>query len=63
MPVLSGTRSIPLSKPLVMASGLLLLTAVSGCSMLEDRSERYVEAKEVPPCSCLKTWTPTAFAS
>ena len=49
MPVLSGTRSIPLSRPLVMASGLLLLTAVSGCSMLEDRSERYVTAKEIPP--------------
>ncbi len=48
MPVLSGTRSIPLSKPLVMASGLLLLTAVSGCSMLEDRSERYVAEKEIP---------------
>jgi len=49
MPVLSGTRSNPLSRPLVMASGLLLLTAVSGCSMLEDRSERYVTAKEIPP--------------
>ncbi len=49
MPVLSGTRSIPLSRPLVVVSGLLLLTAVSGCSMLEDRSERYVEAKEIPP--------------
>ena len=48
MPVLSGTRSIPLSKPLVVASGLLLLTAVSGCSMLEDRSERYVAEKEIP---------------
>ena len=49
MPVLSGTRSISLPKPLVMASGLLLLTAVSGCGMLEDRSERYVAEKEVPP--------------
>lgn len=49
MQVLSGTRPVRLYKSIALASGLLLLTAVSGCSLLEDRSERYVDAPEGTP--------------
>lgn len=49
MPVLLGTRSTLLSNSLAVASGLLLVTALSGCGMLDDRSERYVSAKEGKP--------------
>lgn len=49
MPVLQGTRSTPLFSPVALASGLLLATALSGCGLLEDRSERYVAAEEGKP--------------
>ena len=45
MQVLAGARSktFSVSRPV---AGILLLTAVSGCSLIEDRSERYVNAPE-----------------
>jgi len=46
MLVLSGTRKFFVLRPLAIASGLLLAVATSGCSLIEDRSERYVNAKE-----------------
>lgn len=46
MPVLSGTRKFVAFRPLAIASGLLLAVATSGCGVLEDRSERYVNEKE-----------------
>lgn len=46
MSVLQRTRSTLSAKYLVLSSGLLFLTAVSGCGVMEDRSERYVNAKE-----------------
>lgn len=46
MPVLSGTRKFVAFRPIAIASGLLLAVATSGCSLIEDRSERYVDAKE-----------------
>lgn len=49
MQVLSGTRSHRLYRSALGVSGLLLLATVSGCSLLEDRSERYVSAKEGTP--------------
>lgn len=45
MPVRSGTRRRFLSKFPALASGLLFLAVVSGCGLMEDRSERYVNAK------------------
>ncbi len=49
MPVLFGTRSNLLSVSVKTASGLLLFSALSGCGVLEDRTERYVSAKEGQP--------------
>jgi len=49
MQVLSGTRPPRLYKSMLAASGLLLLVTASGCSLLEDRSERYVNAREGTP--------------
>lgn len=46
MPVLSGTSKFIAFRPLAIASGLLLAVATSGCGVLEDRSERYVNEKE-----------------
>ncbi|MDO6442571.1 outer membrane protein assembly factor BamC [Marinobacter sp. 2_MG-2023] len=46
MPVLSGTRKFFAFRPTVLASGLLLAVATAGCSFVDDRSERYVDAKE-----------------
>lgn len=46
MPVLSRTRKFVAFRPLAIASGLLLAVATSGCSLIEDRSERYVNEKE-----------------
>ncbi|SHK44987.1 Beta-barrel assembly machine subunit BamC [Marinobacter antarcticus] len=46
MPVLSGTRKFVAFRSIAIASGLLLTIATSGCSLVEDRSERYVNAKE-----------------
>ena len=40
MQVLKGTGRTLMFKPVVVASGLLLLAAASGCSLVEDRSER-----------------------
>jgi outer membrane protein assembly factor BamC len=48
MPVRSGTRRRFLSSSLAIATGLLFLTAVSGCGLMEDRSERYVNTKDGP---------------
>lgn len=49
MQVLSGTRSPRFYRTMCAASGLLLLATASGCSLLEDRSERYVDAREGSP--------------
>lgn len=49
MSVLQRTRKPLFSGFLVCATGLLVLTAVSGCSLLDDRSERYVDAREGQP--------------
>ncbi|KAA1175017.1 outer membrane protein assembly factor BamC [Marinobacter salinexigens] len=46
MPVLSGTRYTSFSKPLAFAAGMLALTSLSGCSLLDDRSEEYVNARD-----------------
>lgn len=46
MQVLQGTGNTFMLKPVVVLSGLLLVATVSGCSLVEDRSERYVNAKE-----------------
>lgn len=46
MSVLSGTRKFIAIRPFVIASGLLIAVATSGCGLIEDRSERYVNAKE-----------------
>ncbi len=62
MPVLYGTRSTPLLKPLTLASGLLLVTALSGCSLLEDRSKRYVSAKEGKPLQLPASADETRFS-
>jgi outer membrane protein assembly factor BamC len=48
MVVLSGTQRRSLLAPLTITTGLLFLAAVSGCGVMEDRSERYVNAKEAP---------------
>lgn len=49
MPVLEGTRSTPLFYPKALVTGLLLMATLSGCSLIEDRSERYVSAEEGKP--------------
>lgn len=49
MQVLSGTRFPRMYRSMFAVSGLLLLATASGCSLLEDRSERYVSAKEGTP--------------
>ncbi|MDO3722441.1 outer membrane protein assembly factor BamC [Marinobacter sp. chi1] len=50
MSVLSGTRNNLLSKSRTLASGMLLTSvALSGCGLMDDRSERYVDARELPP--------------
>ncbi|AOY87478.1 hypothetical protein BKP64_04390 [Marinobacter salinus] len=49
MPVLQRTRSTLFRQSLTLASGLLFLTAISGCGLMEDRSERYVNADEGKP--------------
>lgn len=46
MQVLQGTGNTFMLKPVVVLSGLLLIATVSGCSLVEDRSERYVNARE-----------------
>ncbi|WP_417518112.1 outer membrane protein assembly factor BamC [Marinobacter sp.] len=46
MPVLSGTRKFFALRHMAVASGLLLAVATTGCSLVDDRSERYVDAKE-----------------
>ena len=46
MSVLSRTRKFVAFRPLAITSGLLLAVATSGCSLIEDRSERYVNEKE-----------------
>ena len=45
MQVLSGARSktLSVSRPL---AGILFFSALAGCSLVEDRSERYVSAPE-----------------
>ncbi len=62
MPVLYGTRSTPLLKPLTLASGLLLVTALSGCSLLEDRTKRYVSAEEGKPLQLPASADETRFS-
>lgn len=61
MPVLSGTRKSVLFRHLGIATGLLLMVVVSGCSLVEDRSERYVNAKEGKPLDLPETADPSRF--
>src|SRR5690554_7062923 len=61
MLVLPGTRRRFLFIPMALASGLLFLTFVSGCGLLEDRSERYVNAKEGPALELPETADKTRF--
>lgn len=49
MQVLNRTGSILIVKLSSVVSGLLLLAAVSGCSLIEDRTERYVSATDGQP--------------
>lgn len=49
MQVLPRTRFRRAHRPLALATGALLLATLAGCSLLEDRSERYVNAKEGEP--------------
>jgi outer membrane protein assembly factor BamC len=49
MQVLKGTGNTFMLKPVALLSGLLLMAAASGCSFIDDRSERYVNAKEGEP--------------
>lgn len=46
MQVLSRTRTFAAFRPLAVASGLVLAVVTAGCSLIEDRSERYVNEKE-----------------
>lgn len=46
MPVLFRTPTFVAFQRALVASGLLLTVAMSGCSLMEDRSERYVNEKE-----------------
>lgn len=49
MPVLQGTRNTLWTPSVRVASGLLLASALSGCGVLDDRTEQYVSAKEGKP--------------
>lgn len=49
MQVLQGTVNTAMLKSVVVLSGLLVMATVAGCSLVEDRSERYVNAKEGEP--------------
>lgn len=49
MPVLQGTRYTLRTSSISVASGLLLASALSGCGVLDDRTEQYVSAKEGKP--------------
>ena len=62
MQVLKGTGSTLMFKPVVVASGLLLLAAASGCSLVEDRSERYVNATEGKPLELPETADDSRFS-
>lgn len=62
MPVLSRTRKVVAFRPLAIASGLLLAIATSGCSLLEDRSERYVNEKEGDPLALPETADSSRFS-
>jgi outer membrane protein assembly factor BamC len=62
MQVLKGTGSTLMFKPVVVASGLLLLAAASGCSLVEDRSERYVNATEGQPLELPETADDSRFS-
>lgn len=61
MPVLSGTRKSSAFRPIVVASGLLLVVATAGCSLIDDRSERYVDAKEGGALALPETADPSRF--
>jgi len=62
MQVLKGTGSTLMLKPIVVGSGLLLLAAASGCSLVEDRSERYVNATEGQPLELPATADDSRFS-
>lgn len=49
MQVHSGALKFSAFRPVTVASGLLIAVALSGCSLLEDRSERYVNEKPGEP--------------
>ncbi|QSP93650.1 outer membrane protein assembly factor BamC [Marinobacter salinisoli] len=50
MSVLSGTRNDLLPKSRTLVTGMLLTSvALSGCGLMDDRSEQYVSAQELPP--------------
>lgn len=61
MQVLSGTRKSFVLRPLAVASGLLLVLAASGCSLIEDRSERYVNEEEGEALALPDTANPARF--
>jgi len=61
MPVLSGIRKFDAFRPIAVASGLLLAVATSGCSLVEDRSERYVNAEEGDALVLPETAEPSNF--
>jgi outer membrane protein assembly factor BamC len=49
-------------KPVVVVSGLLLLTAASGCGLIKDRSGRYVNATEGQPLELPATADDSRFS-
>ena len=62
MQVLKGTGSTLMLKPIVVVSGLLLLAAASGCGLIDDRSERYVNATEGEPLELPATADDSRFS-
>lgn len=61
MQVPARTRSTLLSRPVPFLASLLLAVAVSGCSFIDDRSERYVNATEGKPLELPESANPERF--
>ncbi|MBQ0831361.1 MULTISPECIES: outer membrane protein assembly factor BamC [unclassified Marinobacter] len=62
MPVLTGTRKFFAFRHRAIASGLVIAAVMSGCSLVEDRSERYVNAKEGSPLELPETANDSRFS-
>ena len=62
MQVLQGTGNTFMAKPVVVLCGLLLVATVSGCGMIEDRSEHYVNAREGQPLELPETADGSRFS-